>query len=93
MISAEAPSVNRILIFDDTRLIANTLLARLTGIPEDIIVIAEKDLENQFSLKLLKTDNTKYILIPFASLILMCTLPATDKKCALKTHKVEIIPS
>ena len=46
MISVKASSGNRIIIFDDTMLTSDTLLGRVSGTSEDMIVIAEKDIGN-----------------------------------------------
>lgn len=58
MISAKSSSGNRIIIFDDTRLVLDTLLGRLNDKPEDMIVIAERDIGNRILVRLSNLDKS-----------------------------------
>lgn len=56
MISAKLSHGNRVIIFDDTRLVPATLLDRLSGMPEDMIVIAERDIGHGMLVRLSNLD-------------------------------------
>ena len=56
MVTVLASSGSRILILDDTRLVTNNLLEKLNKMPEDMIVIGEKDIGNGFLVRLSNLD-------------------------------------
>jgi glycosyltransferase involved in cell wall biosynthesis len=56
LITAKASSADKIIIFDDTRLMPNTLLDKLRSMPEDMTVIAEKDVGKGLLIKLSNLD-------------------------------------
>lgn len=56
LISVKDASGDRVLIFDDTRLVPDTLLGRLSDMPEDMIVVAERDIGNGILARLSNLD-------------------------------------
>lgn len=62
MISTLASVGSRVLMLDDTRLISNALLEKLDAMPEDIIVIGEKDIGKGILTRLSNLDKKAIVM-------------------------------
>lgn len=62
MISVLASSGNRILMLDDTRLVSDTLLEKLSTMSEDIIAIGEKDIGSGLLIRLSNLDKKAIVV-------------------------------
>jgi hypothetical protein len=59
MVTTRASTGNRIMIFDDTRLVSDSLFDKLIEMPENMIVIAERDMGHSILIKLSNLDKSR----------------------------------